>query len=143
MRRAFADGGGPCRISSWPRHEIRPAQPNSRQSHFLYLRLRSSQRVWSFPRALRPRRWTSYWHSSTSSTRPSPSSAAQEWSFSSFSPSQPQKPYTTPGIFSSDPRVLKAMPNKLRYAHAKNHSKRTALCRFWGDVGGDAHARRL
>jgi hypothetical protein len=37
--------------------------------------------------------------------------------------------------------VLKAMPNKLRDAHAKNRSKRTALCRFWGD--GDAHARRL
>src|SRR5215470_10994640 len=105
MRQAFEDGDGPCRISSWPHHAIRPAQPNSRRSHFLYLRLLSSQPAWFFPRALRRRRWTSYWHSSTSSTRPSLSSAAQEWSFSSSSRTQPQKPYTTPRIFSSDPPV--------------------------------------
>lgn len=29
MRRAFADEGDLCRISSWPHHAIRPAQPNS------------------------------------------------------------------------------------------------------------------
>src|SRR5215510_10127408 len=34
MRQAFADGDGPCRRSLRPHHAIRPAQPNSRQSHF-------------------------------------------------------------------------------------------------------------
>src|SRR6476661_10042573 len=55
MHRAFADEDGLCRRSSWPHHVIRPAQPSSLRSHFLCLRLRSSQRVWSFPRALHPR----------------------------------------------------------------------------------------
>jgi hypothetical protein len=52
MRRAFADEDGLSRISSWPHHAIRPAQPNSLRSHFLCLRLRSSQRAWFFVRAV-------------------------------------------------------------------------------------------
>src|SRR6187549_412827 len=94
MRRAFADEDGLCRISSWLHHAIRPAQPNSLRSHFLCLRLRSSQRAWFFLRALRPRQWTSYLHSSTSSRHPSPSSAAQVFFFFFFRrPSSSSNPY--------------------------------------------------
>src|ERR1700730_1059941 len=123
MCQAFGDGDGHCQISLWPHHAIRPAQPNSRRSHFLYLRRPSSRRAWSFPRAPRPRRWTSYWHSSTSSTRPSLPSADQEWSFSSSSRTQRQKHISArslPGFRPSDAGRV-GWPNSL--------SDRTGSCR--------------
>src|SRR6516162_2783833 len=102
-----------CRISSWPHHAIPPAQPNSRRSHFLYLSFRSSQHAWSFLTEPRRRQWTSYWHSSTSSTRPSLSSVAQALNFSSSFRNRPQKPYTHHEFFHRNLPMLKPMTNRL------------------------------
>src|SRR5215510_14221533 len=54
MRQAFADGDGPCRRSLRPHHAIRPAQPNSRQSHFFVFEAPCESTRLVFPKGAPP-----------------------------------------------------------------------------------------
>src|SRR5208337_1427028 len=124
MRRAFANADDPRRKALSPHRPIPLGRLNNRRRRSSYPRLHPRRRAWSSPKALRHRRGTPYCLPSTSSTRPSPSSAAQGGSFSSYPRSRQSRPYTAPRISSLDDplsRKEKARKGLLQQAQSRIH----------------------